>query len=112
MLYQYPDEAELNAVDRNYSMAVPHCGIGSQFGAGFKEQCPRYYSQALYRQHNNPSGFGDFSSRRGHAQLVNATGFHVVCVSANDKDGMQDGAIMLRFQNKGVKDNRCTNAPY
>jgi hypothetical protein len=89
-------------------MAVPQCRIGSQFGA-----CLRYYSQSLYRQHNNPRVFGDFSSMHGHAQLVNATGFHVVCVSASDKDGMQDGVLVLRFQKKGVKDNlRCASAPY
>ena len=110
MFYNYRDNLELHAVEpwRNQSMSISQCRI-------LEKTCSNYYSQALYRQHTNSGAFQDFYSVYGRARLVNETGVHVVCVSASDKDAgsvVQDGAMVLRFQKKDVKDSRsCKSAP-
>jgi hypothetical protein len=73
---------------------------------GVHPRCSAYV-QALYRQHAVSGSFSDFSATLGRAQLVNAAGYYVSCVSASDKYSgsvYQDGAVMLRFQKKDVKD--------
>jgi len=65
------------------------------------------YVQALYRQHAVSSSFGDFPTAVGRAQLANAAGYYVSCVSASEKYSgsvHQDGAVMLRFQKKDIRD--------
>ena len=110
MFYNYPDNLELHAVEpwRNQSMSIAQCST-------LDNSCSNYYSRALYRQHTNSGAFHDSSPMRGRAHLVNETGVHVVCVSASDKDAgsvVQDGAMVLRFQKKDVKDSRsCKSSP-
>jgi hypothetical protein len=74
--------------------------------AGGFPRCSAYV-QALYRQHAVSSLFGNFPAAVGHAQLANAAGYYVSCVSASEKYSgsvHQDGTVMLRFQKKDVKD--------
>ena len=65
------------------------------------------YMMALYRQHVASYAFSDFRAFFGRAQVANTSGYYVSCVSASGKDSGsvdQDGAVMLRFQKKAVKD--------
>jgi hypothetical protein len=65
------------------------------------------YMLALYRQHVASHAFSEFSAVFGRAQVANAAGYYVSCVSASGEDSGsvdQDGAVMLRFQKKAVKD--------
>jgi hypothetical protein len=92
-----------------YEDATPSSPSACSLQPGQPGGLPRCsdYVQALYRQHAVSSSFSDFSAALGRAQLANAAGYYVSCVSASDKYSgsvHQDGAVMLRCQKKDVKD--------